>query len=82
MSTDPLLLRLPFLRPGSNHAMAVRVGVINLSIGGPDHTDAPFADKVAEALAAGAHQRVGCRDGEGGTQCLCAAVRYANRFKV
>ena len=34
--------------------MAVRVGVINLSIGGPDHTDAPFADKVAEAVAAGA----------------------------
>lgn len=36
-----------------NYAMATKMHIINLSIGGPDWLDAPFVDKVAEVTASG-----------------------------
>ena len=36
-----------------NYAMATRMHIVNLSIGGPDWLDAPFVDKVAEVTASG-----------------------------
>ena len=36
-----------------NYALATRMHVINLSIGGPDWLDTPFVDKVREVTAAG-----------------------------
>jgi len=36
-----------------NYAMASRVDIVNLSIGGPDYLDAPFVDKVMEVTSSG-----------------------------
>ena len=36
-----------------NYALATRMHVVNLSIGGPDWLDAPFVDKVREVTASG-----------------------------
>ncbi|EFN59013.1 hypothetical protein CHLNCDRAFT_33771 [Chlorella variabilis] len=36
-----------------NYAIASRMNVVNLSIGGPDYLDEPFAEKVAEITSAG-----------------------------
>ena len=36
-----------------NYAMATKMHIVNLSIGGPDWLDAPFVDKVAEVTASG-----------------------------
>lgn len=36
-----------------NRALADKVDLINLSIGGPDHSDMPFYDKIRELSAAG-----------------------------
>lgn len=36
-----------------NYALYIGVDILNLSIGGPDHADEPFLDKVNEVTAAG-----------------------------
>jgi hypothetical protein len=36
-----------------NYAIALKVHVINLSIGGPDFLDQPFVDKVLEVTSSG-----------------------------
>jgi len=36
-----------------NYAMATEMDVVNLSIGGPDHLDRPFVEKVQEVTSAG-----------------------------
>lgn len=36
-----------------NYAVATKMHIVNLSIGGPDWLDAPFVDKVAEVTASG-----------------------------
>lgn len=36
-----------------NYAIASSMDIVNLSIGGPDHLDAPFVEKVAEVTSAG-----------------------------
>ncbi|KAL4525136.1 hypothetical protein Ndes2526A_g07218 [Nannochloris sp. 'desiccata'] len=36
-----------------NYAMATEMDVVNLSIGGPDHLDRPFVDKVQEVTSSG-----------------------------
>jgi len=36
-----------------NHAIASKLTIINLSIGGPDFLDAPFVDKVLEVTSNG-----------------------------
>jgi membrane-bound transcription factor site-1 protease len=36
-----------------NYAMATKMDVVNLSIGGPDHLDRPFVEKVQEVTSSG-----------------------------
>lgn len=51
--TDDQVSYTSWFMDAFNHAIASKLTIINLSIGGPDFLDQPFVDKVLEVTSNG-----------------------------